>query len=376
MVTEKLRAILLPAVFIGFLAVLLALFLLTPDKSYSETEKRYLTTAPEMSAAAVMSGTWQSGLEDYIADQFPGRNLWMGIHAYDNLIWGRNAAQEIYRCKDGYLINAPEAVNMALFETNISRLDQFAAQTGVPATLIPIPQAGYVMENVLPFGHGEYTDGALMEQAVQDLQNVWLLDVSEVLKEALCGGAVYYRTDHHLTSWGNYLVYRAYCQLQGMVAAPAEAYTVRSYDGFYGTTWSGSGYWLTAGDTVELWDSGTPVTVTISDSGSEPKTSDSVFFPEHLKDLDKYPVFLDGNHGLVTIENPAAEHGTLLVIRDSFAHCLSGFLAENYRTVYLVDLRYYRGSLSQFVTDHGVEELLYVYGMDSLLTDTNSAWLY
>lgn len=103
--------------------------------------------------------------------------------------------------------------------------------------------------------------------------------------------------------------------------------------------------------------------------------SDSLFFTEHLADLDKYPVYLDGNHSLVTIENPAAEGGTLLVIRDSFAHCLATFLAQEYQTIYLVDLRYYRGSLSQFVTDHEVDELLYLYGMDTLLTDTNSAWL-
>jgi len=374
-VTEKLRSILLPVVFIGFLAVLLTLFILMPDQDYSETEKRFLATAPELSMSDVLNGTWQSNLEDYVSDQFPGRNLFTGIHAYENLLWGRNTAQSIYRCKDGYLINAPAKVNAALFETNLSRFDAFAEQTGLPATMVVIPQTGYVMDAVLPLGHGEYLDDQLLEQATQVLEHIQLLDVSETLKTGLSDGAVYYRTDHHLTSWGNYLVYQAYQQAKGKAYLPVEEYIISSYDGFYGTTWSGSGYWLTDGDTVQLWDSSTPVTVTISDSGSEPKVSNSLFFPDHLNALDKYPVYLDGNHGFVTIENPEADGGTLLVIRDSFAHCFSTFLAREYETIYLVDLRYYRDSLSQFVKDHEVEELLYLYGMDTLLTDTNSAWL-
>ena len=63
------------------------------------------------------------------------------------------------------------------------------------------------------------------------------------------------------------------------------------------------------------------------------------------------------------------------MIRDSYAHCFSTFLADGYQTVYLVDLRYYRESLSQFMETHRVDRILYLYGVDNLMTDTNSAWL-
>ncbi|MGN0969137.1 MAG: DHHW family protein, partial [Evtepia sp.] len=103
--------------------------------------------------------------------------------------------------------------------------------------------------------------------------------------------------------------------------------------------------------------------------------SDSMFFLDHLDDMDKYPVFLDGNHSMVAISNPQAEGGALLVVRDSYAHCFSTFLAEGYQTVYLVDLRYYRESLSEFMQTHHVDRMLYLYGVDNLMTDTNSVWL-
>lgn len=40
------------------------------------------------------------------------------------------------------------------------------------------------------------------------------------------------------------------------------------------------------------------------------------------------------------------------MIRDSYAHCFSTFLASDYQNIYLVDLRYYRDNLSQFVAEH------------------------
>lgn len=43
------------------------------------------------------------------------------------------------------------------------------------------------------------------------------------------------------------------------------------------------------------------------------------------------------------------------MIRDSYAHCFSTFLASDYQNIYLVDLRYYRDNLSQFVAEHPVD---------------------
>lgn len=366
----------LPAViFVLFLAVMTLLLAALPSKDYSENEKRYLAQFPQVSGADIMDGSFQKNLESWTADQVPGRDLFVGVNAYWSLATGRNGAQDIYHCADGYLINAPKEYNEQIFTDNLTRFDQFAAGTGVPADLIMVPSTGYLMEDRLPFFHGVYHDDHLYEKAAATLQYVNLLDVRQTLKDGLAGGQVCYRTDHHLTAYGNYLLYRAY---QNRYAAPylsRDAYSVTPSEGFYGTTWSGSGYWATDPDTVELWDSGMPVTVTIHDSGSEDVTSDSLFFPAHLEDLDQYPVYLDGNHSLVTIHNDAYDSGSLLVIRDSYAHCFATFLAAHYQNVYLVDYRYFRDSASAFLAEHPVDRVLYLYGVDNLVSDTNSAWL-
>ncbi|MGX8699092.1 MAG: DHHW family protein, partial [bacterium] len=183
--------------------------------------------------------------------------------------------------------------------------------------------------------------------------------------------AVAYRTDHHLTAWGAYTLYTCWSPNP----RPASAYTVRSFEGFCGTTWSSSGYWLVPPDTLEVWDDGGDYTVTIRESGSDTVTHAGLFFEEHLAALDAYPVYLDGNHPLTVIENAAAPGGTLLVVKDSYAHAFATLAAGDYRRIVLVDLRYYRAPVSALAERYEATELLFLYGLDNLLTDTNSAWL-
>lgn len=366
----------LPAlVFLAFLAAMALLLLFSPVREYSENEKRYLAGRPEVSAENILSGEAQKELEKFTADQIPGRDFFVGVNAYWNLATGRNAAQDIYYCDEGYLINAPKQVDEKIFTDNLTRFDQFAEKLGVPADLVMVPTTGYLMEEVLPAFHKEYQDDALYDLAGTLLENIRLVDVRDALKQGKDGGQICYRTDHHLTSYGNYLLYEAYQKANNATYLSRDAYEVTSYDGFYGTDWSGSGYWLVDPDTVEVWDAGLAPTVTLIDGGAEPKVSNDLFYLSHLENLDKYPIFLDGNHAMVTIHNPDAQGGNLLVIRDSYAHCLSTFLAADYQNIYLVDLRYYRQSVSEFVAEHPVDRVLYLYGMDNLITDTNSAWL-
>ena len=86
-------------------------------------------------------------------------------------------------------------------------------------------------------------------------------------------------------------------------------------------------------------------------------------------------LFIDGNHALTEITNTNAKNGTILLIKDSFSHSLAPFLAENYSKVVLVDLRYYKESVSDLVTTYNPEQVVVLYGIDNLATDTDIVWL-
>ncbi len=121
-------------VFLIVLGILALLLFFGPDKDYSVNEKRYLAERPEISVSNILKGKTQEELEEFTADQIPGRDFFVGVNAYWNLATGRNAAQSIYHGKDGYLINAPKPYNEEVFTNNLTRFDQFDRAWASPRT--------------------------------------------------------------------------------------------------------------------------------------------------------------------------------------------------------------------------------------------------
>jgi len=371
---EKLKKRVPSLVFLLFMGILTVLFFVLPKEEYSSSEKRVLEKAPEFSWSSLTDGSLGSSIERYLSDHFPGRKFFVGLNAYYELYTGRNGNSGIYQGKDGYLISTPVAYSEETAVTNLSRFRDFAEKTRLPSSFLLVPSTGYVMEEQLPAVHAPYHDDAIFETAEKNLGSVSLIDLRPAFLKSKDTSQLYYRTDHHLTTEGAYLMYTEFCKAQGLT--PITSYEKETFSGFYGTTYSRSGLWFTAPDDIALWSNqNRDYQVTIEDAGEEPVSRDSLFFREHLEEDDKYPVFLDGNHSLVKIENPSAPEGTLLIIKDSFAHCMTTFLAQHYREIYLVDMRYYRLSLSDLVAEKGVDSLLFLYGVDNLVTDTNTAWI-
>ena len=361
--------------FLAIVAVLLLLFIVMPKESYSSNEKRELSDFPELTWSAVADGSFGTKFETYLSDHFPFRNFFVGLNAYYQQLLGNNGATGIYNAKDGYLISKPEKFNAERLARNIGYFTKFAEKNGLTAVLLAVPSPGAMLEDKLPAVHEEYAD----EKAFEIIKNELTDSIAFTdMREAFCTSEeqIYYRTDHHITTAGSYLCYRALADKLGIVPTERDAYTIETHDGFYGTTYSRSGLWFSAPDTVEMWKKqDLRVSVAVSEDGSEEVLHDGLFFTDHLQEDDQYPVFLDGNHGYSHIRNENSDGGKLLIIKDSYAHCMTCFLSEHYSDIYLIDLRYYKLPLSTLVEEKEIDSLLFVYGIDNLMTDSNIAWL-
>ena len=75
--------------FCGFLAVMLLGYLFLPKQDYSEKEKRFLEDAPALVWEDIASGQWGEDAESYMADHIPGRDFFVGLNAYFDLLTGR-----------------------------------------------------------------------------------------------------------------------------------------------------------------------------------------------------------------------------------------------------------------------------------------------
>jgi len=373
----QIKKLILPVLFIAMITVISAMSFYGQKQVYSENEKRRLAEFPELSWESIKSGEFQSGLENYISDHLFGRDFFVGVDAYVNLALGKNSLNDIYKADDGYLVNSPgnqtSEKNLKNFEKNIKVMETFSIFNGIKATAIIIPSSGYIMQDKLPAFHMDYNDKKLLEKASKSAPSVKFIDAQSSLTKAYkAGKQVYYKTDHHITSEGSYAIYDEYCKVSGFDCPTKEQYKITKYDDFYGSTYSGSGYWLNDADTMEVWDLGEDVTVTLDYDDIH----NTMFFDKHLKSKDKYPLYLDGNHGVVRIDNPNATGGTLLVVRDSFAQNFVPFLTHNYKTIHMVDMRYFRNSLDSVLGGVKPDEVLYIYGIDTLLDDGESLpWL-
>ncbi|MBE6619419.1 MAG: hypothetical protein E7626_06555 [Ruminococcaceae bacterium] len=360
-------------VFLAFLSVFSLLLIFLPSSDFSQNEKRVLAEMPELTAESLSNGSYTDGLEKYINDHFPLRDTFVGIHSYYNRLIGRGNYTGIYMLSDGSLVSAPLDIDSDKCAKNLAALEKFADGTSLPASVIIVPSAGDVNKDKLPFGHENYADDEIFALANEKLGDVKLIDLRALFTEKEAAGEdIYYRTDHHVTSYGSYLMYLEYCKANSI--EPTVGFeNIEEIGGFYGTSYSKSGLWLTKPDVLEIWHSPNNYKFTVTlDDISEKKEQNGLYSYAHKENMDKYPIFLDGNHAITTIKNESVKNGkTLLVIKDSYAHCLSSFLCDQYETVCLVDPRYYRAGLlklSQFADDIGATEILYVFGAENLAT--------
>lgn len=368
----KLHEIVTCLLFCGFIGIMGILYLVLPKEDFSELEKRQLADSPALTWQSLTSGEFGTGLETYMADHMPGRNFFVGLGAYYDLVTLQQSSKDIYLAQGDRLLETPVSWNEAQVEKNMRYINQFAQKLGQDVQLVLVPSAGYFLEDSILGIHESYQDAAFIRD-IYSLAGTGVdcMDLTAVYAAYADPGALYYRTDHHWTSLGAYLAYDSLMDRLGRDAVDQAFFTVETHNGFRGSTYSRSALWLTPSEEIQLWH-GSKLTVQNSTTGLH----DGVFYRDRLEEADMYTVYLDGNQPLVRIRNEAnIGKGKLLVIRDSYANCIGPFLAENYEEVVMIDLRYYKQAASALVAAEGFDDVLILYSIGNFMTDSNFPFL-
>lgn len=360
------------ALTIGFLAFLLVfggLFVLLPDREFSEAENRYLAQFPDFSFEALFEEGWTGEFESYAADQFPGRDAWVGMKAGSQYLLGFRENNGVY-FGDGLLIQDYQSGSR--LAANAALVARFSDNLPIPVQFGLIPDSVAVNDGALP-------PFPLAADQQGDIAAAYALCPGIDILSAMEGrDGLYYRTDHHWTAGGTYAAYTAIAPVLGFEALPREAFeqTVLSTE-FHGTLSAKSGAWWIEPDTITgLTPKHTPeAIVEIHENGALEMTLEGYFSLPRLDTRDQYAVFLDGNHALAVVKTGLTNGRRLLLIKDSFSHALAPLLAAHYEEIHLVDLRYYRPDFGAYAAEHGVTEALVLYSVSNFAEDGNLIFL-
>lgn len=365
---SKKQAALLCGLFLTFLAVFFALNLAWPDREFSPMENRMLAQRPAFSLSALFSGQWTSDFETYLTDQFPLRDTWVGAKYVCERAMLRQENNGVYFAKGGRLIARFDEPDAKRVEQNFAALDALAENTGLPTRFILVPTAAWVYQDALPRNAPSYDQQTLFDRASQ-LQSAHYIPVESQLA-AHREEYIYYRTDHHWTTRGAYLAYQEYMQAAGRadeILTQEQLEPVkRETPDFYGTLYSQAGARFYDPDTITWYDF---PGLTMQEPGGE---EHPIYDSSYLAEKDKYSLFFGGNPPLYTIRSshPGA-HGTLLVVKDSFANSLLPYLAQSYTEIHVFDPRYNRASLAEYAEECGAHEILVLYQTANFATDSS-----
>ena len=159
---------------------------------------------------------------------------------------------------------------------------------------------------------------------------------------------IYFRTDHHWTALGAYYAYVQFCNVKGITPHDLSDYEVSQYTGFLGSFYNDGGKPQAMADDPDTVNAYHPVSSTAAASL-------------------KYGTFIMGDNPFTVIENPEVSNGqSCIVVKESFGNAFVPFLVDHYQTVYVVDYRYYGGSVSALAKAKGVTDVLFVNNLSAI----------
>lgn len=184
---------------------------------------------------------------------------------------------------------------------------------------------------------------------------------------------IFYNTDNRWTSYGAYQAYAEFARTAGIEPIALDGLKknkIENYGGSYVKS-TGNLDLLANPDTIEYYEIPGKYKCSVIERNSDGTISQEAKSAEMYKtefdeDEDELNVFICGDNPLFMIDNEDKNDGNrLLVVKDTFGSAIVPFLASNYDEVYVIDFRYYSGSIKEYCNKKGIKNVLFVNGIMS-----------
>lgn len=189
----------------------------------------------------------------------------------------------------------------------------------------------------------------------------------------------YYRTDHHWTTLGAYYAYTDFCKAKGIEPEELDSYDTKEFDGFLGSFYN---------DTSDAKLKKNPDVVTAyyphNDSVMHVTASDGqkydwpvIYDVTNYGAALKYSAFIASDNPYTVIENKDLTDGSsCVVVKESFGNAFVPFLVDHYQKIYVIDYRYWTGSISKFAQENKVQDVLFLNNLSMIRNKSLVGKLY
>ncbi len=352
-------------VFVVALFGLTAADLIIPSSPISLSERRKLAEFPNLTSKSIIDGSFTIDYAAFLKDQIICRDGFRALKAFVELYLLRKGENNGVYIVDGSIYDKFYGINQSyidraaeLMNAIIDAIDSEGIYLSIiPSKAFTLHSNAYLLSD----------QGAIADDLRLTVEATYIdvMDYSQYHPE------LYYRTDHHWRTQGAIEIYKVIIAAMGFT--PYDNYSLEEVtDAYAGSNYGRAALPFVEKDSIVLAHNATidALTVCRYTTAEACDTYDSVYFKEKANSLDPYDVFLGGASPIIVINNEGAQNNQELVIfKDSYSHALAPFMAQHFRKVTMIDLRYVRKELIFQYFDLDGKPVLFLYSTTILNTD-------
>ena len=364
-----------PTFFVFSILVILftVIDIINSPNEFSELENRKLSQMPILSLKSYIDTSFSSDYEKYINDQFFLRDNWIDLKSRIEYLLGKRENNDIIFGKENYLFKKFTTFNDEMLKNNLNSIITFTNNYNKEVDFFIIPNSYAIYDELTPRYLPLVDQLSLINSinsylSLKSNDHINTINVAEELLKNK-DDYIYYKTDHHWTSYGAYLAYLTYMDYLGLEIVDINNLEKITINNFLGTYYNRSKYFKADSDFITYYNI---LGLHIEIDGKEQL---SLMNLDKFKGSDKYSAFLWGNNGLTKVinENISEERkgSSILIFKDSYANSFIQFLSYNYEIIDIIDLRYFKESIRNFMKDKDYNEILIMYSFNNLSSDIN-----
>ena len=326
-----------------------------------ETQGQDLEAGTEALGGTEASGGTEVTEESTPEPQYPEIVSDEKIEDFGSVVIVGDAAYELYTYSDATADNYALAVNKVA-----AALEQKA---DVYDILIPLGSGITFPDNLRDqIKSSDQREAMSSIQAKMD-ETVKTVDIYDSLMTNR-NEYIYFRTDHHWTALGAYYAYEDFCEVKGITPETLDSYETSEFDGFLGSFYNDTNANETLkanADVVTAYHPNMDAIMHVTDSRGVEYDSKVIFDESKAAAGLKYSCFIAGDNPITEIENKELTDGSsCIVVKESFGNAFVPFLVDHYQTIYVVDYRYWKGSISELAQEKNVDDVIFVNNLSMI----------